>query len=164
MVQEAEQHAEEDRRRRELVEARNVADATMHSAEKQLQEHGGQVSEAERRPVEEAIAALREAVSGDNTAGIRQRLEALSQALTRLGEAIHRAAAAQPEQPAPGCQAATGAEDVVTPNSRMWTSGGTGERQLEGASQPWISTDTLTGPKDFSSRRRSWRCAAAISA
>jgi molecular chaperone DnaK len=50
MVREAEQHAEEDRRRRELVEARNVADTTIYTAEKQLQEHGGRVSDAERRP------------------------------------------------------------------------------------------------------------------
>jgi molecular chaperone DnaK len=114
MVQEAEQHAQEDRRRRELVEARNQADAIIYTAEKQLQEHGARVSDAERRPVEDAIAALRQAVSGDDTAGIRQRLDALSQALTRLGEAIHRAAAAQPEEPAAaGGQASTGGEDVV---------------------------------------------------
>jgi molecular chaperone DnaK len=114
MVREAEQHAEEDRRRRELVEARNQADATIHTAERQLQEHGGRVSDAERRPVEDAIAALRQAVSGDNTADIRQRLEALSQALMRLGDAIHRAAAAQPEEPAAaGGQASAGGEDVV---------------------------------------------------
>jgi molecular chaperone DnaK len=114
MVQEAEQHAAEDRGRRELVEARNQADAIIYTAEKQLEEHGARVSDAERRPVEEAITALREAVSGENTAGIRQRLEALSQALTRLGEAIHRAAAARPEEPAAaGGQAATGGEDVV---------------------------------------------------
>jgi molecular chaperone DnaK len=114
MVREAEQHAEEDRRRRELVEARNVADTTIYTAEKQLEEHGGRVSDAERRPVEEAIAALREAVSGEDTAGIRQRLEALSQALMRLGEAIHRAAAAQPEEPAAaGGQASTADQDVV---------------------------------------------------
>jgi molecular chaperone DnaK len=112
MVREAEQHAEEDRRRRELVEARNQADATIHTAERQLQEHGGRVSDAERRPVEQAIAALRQAVAGEDTAGIQQRLEALSQALTRLGEAIHRAAAAQPEEAARG-QAATGGDDVV---------------------------------------------------
>jgi molecular chaperone DnaK len=114
MVQEAEQHAEEDRRRRELVETRNVADATIHTAEKQLQEHGGRVSDAERRPVEEAIASLREAVSGDDINRIRQRIDALSQALSRFGEAIHRAAA-QPEGPAAaaGGQASAAGEDVV---------------------------------------------------
>jgi molecular chaperone DnaK len=60
--------------------------------------------------VEEAIAALREAVSGDDAGAIRQRLEALSQALMRLGEAIHRAAAAQPEEPA---AAGGGGQDEV---------------------------------------------------
>jgi molecular chaperone DnaK len=111
MVQEAEQHAEEDKRQRELVETRNQADATIHTAEKQLKEHGGQVSDAERRPVEEAITALREAMSGDDAGRMRQRLEALSQALMRLGEAIHRAAQAQaqPEAQAPS----GGGEDEV---------------------------------------------------
>jgi molecular chaperone DnaK len=114
MVRDAEQHAEEDRRRRELVEARNQGDATIHTAEKQLEEHGGRVSDAERRPVEEAVAALREAVAGDNTASIRQRLEALAQALTRLGEAVQRAAAAPPEGPAGAAgQGSAGGEDVV---------------------------------------------------
>jgi molecular chaperone DnaK len=114
MVQEAEQHAEEDRRRRELVEARNQADAMIYTAERQLQEHGARVGDAERRPVEDAIAALREAVSGDDIARIRERTEALSQALSRFGEAIHRAAAAQPqEQAAAGNQASAGGEDVV---------------------------------------------------
>jgi molecular chaperone DnaK len=64
--------------------------------------------------VEEAIAALRDALSRDDGAGIRQRLEALSQALMRLGEAIHRAAAAQPEEPAAaGGQPSAGDDDVV---------------------------------------------------
>ena len=67
MVREAEQHAEEDKRRRELVETRNQADAMIHTAEKQLEEHGGRLGPAERSPVEDAIAALREAVSGDDT-------------------------------------------------------------------------------------------------
>jgi molecular chaperone DnaK len=114
MVREAEQHAEGDRRRRELVEARHQADATIHTAERQLQEHGGRVSDAERGPVEQAIAALRDALSRDDGAGIRQRLEALLQALMRLGEAIHRAAAAQPEEPAAaGGQPSAGDDDVV---------------------------------------------------
>jgi molecular chaperone DnaK len=93
MVREAEQHAAEDKRRRELVEARNQADAAIYEAEKQLQEHGGRVGDAERKAVEDAVAAVREAVSGDDTGRIRQRLDALSQALTRFGEAIHRKAA-----------------------------------------------------------------------
>ncbi|KAA1052978.1 molecular chaperone DnaK [Azospirillum argentinense] len=93
MVKDAEAHAEEDKRRRELVDARNQADAAMYTAEKQLQEHGTRVSETERKPVEDALNALREAVGGDDIDRIRQRIDTLSQALTRFGETIHRAAA-----------------------------------------------------------------------
>ncbi len=93
MVKDAEAHAEEDRKRRELVDARNQADAAMYTAEKQLQEHGTRVSETERKPVEDALNALREAVGGDDIDRIRQRIDTLSQALTRFGETIHRAAA-----------------------------------------------------------------------
>jgi molecular chaperone DnaK len=110
MVREAEQHAAEDRRRRELVEARNQADALIYTAEKQVEQHGGRVDDAERRPVHDAVSALREAVSGDDVERIRQRTEALSQALSRMGEAIHRAAQAGP-QAAAGGQASTGGED-----------------------------------------------------
>ncbi|NUB25212.1 molecular chaperone DnaK [Azospirillum brasilense] len=93
MVKDAEAHAEEDRKRRELVDARNQADAAMYTAEKQLQEHGSRVGETERKPVEDALNALREAVGGDDVDRIRQRIDTLSQALTRFGETIHRAAA-----------------------------------------------------------------------
>jgi molecular chaperone DnaK len=110
MVREAEQHAAEDKRRRELVEARNQADAAIHAAEKQLQEHGGRVGAELRKPVEDAIAAVREAMSGEDIGRIRQRIEALSQALTRFGEAIHRGAA---EQTAQGGQGSAGGDDVV---------------------------------------------------
>jgi molecular chaperone DnaK len=113
MVREAEQHAEEDRRRRELVEAKNQADALIHSAERQLQEHGQRVGEAERKPVEDAIAGLREATAGDDLNRIRQRTEALSQAFSRFGEAIHRAAAEPEQQAAAGGQAAGGGGDDV---------------------------------------------------
>jgi molecular chaperone DnaK len=113
MVREAEQHAEEDRRRRELVEAKNQADALIHSAERQLQEHGQRVGEAERKSVEDAIAGLREATAGDDLNRIRQRTEALSQAFSRFGEAIHRAAAQPEQQAAAGGQAAGGGGDDV---------------------------------------------------
>ena len=114
MVREAEQHAEEDKRRRELVEARNQADALIHSAEKQLQEQGSRVGEAERKPLEDAIAALREAMGGDDLARIRERSEALSQAFSRLGEAIHRAGAQSDHQAELAGQATGGGgEDVV---------------------------------------------------
>ena len=109
MVREAEQHAEEDQRRRALVEARNQADAMLHTAEKQLQEHGARVGDAARRPLADAVSALREATSGDDVNRIRQGIYALAQALARFGEALQRAAAAPPEDQAP----AGGGADVV---------------------------------------------------
>jgi molecular chaperone DnaK len=92
MVREAEEHAADDKKRRELVEVRNQADAAMYAAEKQLKEHEGKVSAGDRRPVEEAVAALREAAAGDDIDRIRQRIEALSQAMLRFTEAVSLAA------------------------------------------------------------------------
>ncbi len=112
MVRDAEQHAEEDRRRRLLVEARNQADAAIHTAEKQLQENGSRVDEALRRSVEDAVTALREAVSGEDVARIQQRLTALSEALGRFGEAVHRGGGAQ-EGGDTGQGSAGGRDDVV---------------------------------------------------
>ena len=107
MVREAESHAAEDRRRRELIEARNQADAAIYTAEKQLQENEGRAGDAERKAVEDAVASLREAVAGEDVERIRQRLDTLTQALSRFGEAIHRAAA----EPASGA-ASSGAADA----------------------------------------------------
>jgi molecular chaperone DnaK len=111
LVREAEQHAAEDKRRRALVEARNQADAAIYAAEKQLQEQGAGVAEGERRPVEEAIAALRDAVAGEDGERVRQRIEALSQALSRFAEAAQRSASAEPPGGGPGAQ--SGGDRVV---------------------------------------------------
>ena len=88
MVREAEQHASEDRRRRELIEARNQADALIYSVERQLKDYGDRVSESDRRNLEAAIATLRTAMSGDDIGAIRQRSENLTEAMTRLSETI----------------------------------------------------------------------------
>jgi molecular chaperone DnaK len=94
MVREAEQHAAEDKQRRELIEARNQADAAIYAAEKELKEQGAGIGDGERKTVEDAVAALREAVSGDDIGRLRQRIDALSQALTRFAEAVQRGGAA----------------------------------------------------------------------
>ncbi|HJY52209.1 MAG TPA: Hsp70 family protein, partial [Stellaceae bacterium] len=90
MVREAEQHAAEDKRRREVIEARNQADALIYGTEKDLKEHGDQLGDAERRAIEEAIAALRTAMTSDDAGRIRQGTEALSRAAMRIGEAVQR--------------------------------------------------------------------------
>jgi molecular chaperone DnaK len=95
MVKEAEAHAEEDKRRKELVEARNQADAAIYSAEKALKEAEGRVGAAAKSQIDQAIAAVREAMTGDDAQRIRQAIERLSQASARLAEA----AAAPPGEP-----------------------------------------------------------------
>jgi len=115
MVQEAEAHAVEDKKRRELVETRNQADAQVYAAEKQLRENGSKVGEAERKGVEEAVAGLREALSGDNIDRLRLSLETLAQALNRFTESLYRVGAAA-EQPPSGPEAHAGGQgqdDVV---------------------------------------------------
>jgi molecular chaperone DnaK len=112
MVREAEQHAAEDARRRELIEARNHADTLIYSTEKNLRESGSRVGDADRRAIEDAIAGLRTAISGDDVSAIRQRAEALAQAAARLAEAM-----ARPEPGAGGAGPesgpAAGGDDVV---------------------------------------------------
>ncbi len=88
MVREAEQHASEDKKRRELIEARNQADALIYSVERQLQDYGSRVSESDRRNLEAAIATLRTAMSGDDINAIRQRSQNLTEAMPRLTETI----------------------------------------------------------------------------
>jgi len=110
-VREAEQHAAEDQRRRELIEARNQADTLIYSTEKNLREYGSHVGDADRRAIEDAIASLRTAMSGDDVNAIRQRAEALAQVAARLAEAMAQPDAASGAGPQGG--PAAGADDVV---------------------------------------------------
>ncbi|MEI9885462.1 MAG: molecular chaperone DnaK [Rhizomicrobium sp.] len=91
MVQEAEAHAAEDKKRRAAVEAKNQADALIHSTEKALAEHGDKVDPSEKTAIEGAIAALKEAVKGDSTDDIAAKTQALAQASMKLGEAMYKA-------------------------------------------------------------------------
>jgi molecular chaperone DnaK len=114
MVQEAEQHASDDKKRRELVEARNQADATIYDAEKELREAGDKVGEAERQLLEQAITALRDASSAEDVERIREQQSALAQAIARFRQAAQRAGAATeaPESASPDAPA-SGPDDVV---------------------------------------------------
>jgi len=93
MVKEAEAHAEEDKRRRELVEARNQADAAVYTIEKSLKEAEGRAPPNVKSEVEEAVSQLKEAIKGGDIQRIKQATERLSQAALRLGEAMQHAAA-----------------------------------------------------------------------
>src|SRR5688572_13175867 len=80
MVRDAEAHAEEDKRRRAMVDARVEAERQVHSAEKALQDYGAKVSEADRSAIEAAIAEVKTALKGDDAAAITSKTNALAQA------------------------------------------------------------------------------------
>ncbi|HEU4548418.1 MAG TPA: molecular chaperone DnaK [Rhizomicrobium sp.] len=91
MVKDAEEHAAEDKKRKELVEARNQADALIHSTEKALSEHGDKVGAEEKTNIETAIAALKESVKADDVEDVKAKTNALAQASMKLGEAMYKA-------------------------------------------------------------------------
>ena len=93
MVRDAETHADEDKTRRELVEARNQADSLIHATEKNLDEYGEQVGGDDKQAIEETIATLRSAIEGEDTEAIKTATDALGQAAMKLGEAMYKAQA-----------------------------------------------------------------------
>ena len=95
MVKDAEEHADEDKKRRELVDAKNQAEALLHSAQKTLGEHGDKISQADKSAIEAAMADLKSAAEGDDAADIKAKSEALGQASMKLGEAIYKASQEQ---------------------------------------------------------------------
>jgi molecular chaperone DnaK len=92
MVKDAEAHAEEDKKRRALAEAKNHADALIHTTDKALSEHGSKVGEAERRAIENAMADLKEALKNDDAEAITSKTNTLAQASMKLGEAMYKQA------------------------------------------------------------------------
>jgi molecular chaperone DnaK len=117
MVKDAEAHAEEDKKRKAQVEAKNHAEALVHATEKTLAEHGSKVGETERRAIENAMADLKEALKGSDADAITAKANTLAQASMKLGEAMYKQAAEQ--QPGGGDDANAGGatdgkkEDVV---------------------------------------------------
>jgi len=97
MVREAEQYAEEDRRRREAAEAKNRAEQLVYQTEKSLKDYGDKISDEDRSSVESALTNLKEKLAGDDTVAITSATEALQQASYKLAEAVYAQA-----QPGPG--------------------------------------------------------------
>jgi molecular chaperone DnaK len=91
MVKEAEAHAADDKKTRELAEAKNHGDALIHSTEKAVSEHGSKISDAERTAIENAIASLRAAIKAEEVEDIKAKTNALAQASMKLGEAMYKA-------------------------------------------------------------------------
>ena len=90
MVREAESHASEDKKRRELVETRNQADALIHMTEKNLAEHGDRLGDDDRKAIEAEVEALKAVKDGDDLAALNAKMEALAQASMKLGEAMYQ--------------------------------------------------------------------------
>ncbi|NMN67267.1 molecular chaperone DnaK [Candidatus Pelagibacter ubique] len=90
MVKDAEANKDEDKKKRESVDARNQADTLIHSTEKNLKEHGAKISDAEKKAIEDASTNLKEAIKGTDTEDIKKKTETLVQASMKLGEAIYK--------------------------------------------------------------------------
>jgi molecular chaperone DnaK len=109
MVQDAEAHAEEDRRQRELVEARNAAENAAYQAERQLSEMGDTVDETSRSEIESAIKDVRDSLESEDAAELQRKTQALQEAFHRVSEQMY-AAASQASAPGAG-DGAAGAGD-----------------------------------------------------
>ncbi|HET6468529.1 MAG TPA: molecular chaperone DnaK [Geminicoccaceae bacterium] len=93
MVQEAQEHAAEDRKRREVIEAKNQADSVVYTTEKSLKEFGAHVAAPDRTAIEQALSDLKGVLASEDADQIRQKTEALQQAAMKLGEAMYKAQA-----------------------------------------------------------------------
>jgi molecular chaperone DnaK len=104
MVKDAEENAEADKERKELVEAKNQAESLIHSTEKSMEDHGDKVDPTTIEAIELAIAALKDDLEGDSAEKIKSGIQNVTEAAMKLGEAIYKAQAedagdADPEAP-----------------------------------------------------------------
>ena len=116
MVKDAESHAEEDKKRRELVETRNQAEALIHSTDRMLKDFGDKVSETDRKAVETAAEDLKSAAQGEDVDAIKAKIDAVAQASMKLGEAMYQASQSgggTDEGPSGGGGEAPGDDKVV---------------------------------------------------
>jgi molecular chaperone DnaK len=113
MVKDAEAHAAEDKQRKELVEAKNHAEALIHSTQKSVIELGEKADASIKEGIEVAIAELKTALEGEDTEAIEQKTQALTQAAMKLGEAIYKAQQAEAEAAAEGDAKAGNQDDDI---------------------------------------------------
>ncbi|MGY6709155.1 MAG: molecular chaperone DnaK [Rhizobiaceae bacterium] len=113
MVKDAESNAEADKKRRALVEARNQAEALLHSSEKSLSDYGDKVSEEDRKAIEDAIAALKTATEGEDADEIQAKSQTLAEVSMKLGQAMYEASQAEAANADAQADAEKAGEDVV---------------------------------------------------
>ena len=113
MVKEAESHAEEDKKRRELVEVKNQAEALVHSTERMLKDYGDKVPAGDKALVETAVSDLKAVIQGEDRDAIKTKTDALAQASMKLGEAMYQASQGQAGAGGAGPSAEAGPDDKV---------------------------------------------------
>ncbi|MHB8828576.1 MAG: molecular chaperone DnaK [Syntrophales bacterium] len=118
LVKDAEAHAEEDKKKKELIEARNQADTLMYSVEKNVKEFGDKIDAAEKTKIEEAIERVKKAIAGDDLAEINAAQEQLSTASHKLAEAMYAKTAQQ------GADAASQEPGAAGPEAGAQPAGG----------------------------------------
>jgi molecular chaperone DnaK len=101
MVQDAEEHAADDLKRKELVEARNTSDSLIYSTEKTLEEYGDQIGEEDKMQIQTDLDALKEAIKEEDVEDINAKTEALSKSSMKLGEAMYKASQEAGDNAAP---------------------------------------------------------------
>ncbi|MCZ6787028.1 MAG: molecular chaperone DnaK [Planctomycetota bacterium] len=116
MRDDAEEHAEEDKKRKELTEARNKAEHLVHQMKKTLDEHGDKASESEKKEIESKIEALDEARKGDDLQAITMAMEALMRVGHKLAEEVYKAAGAKQAQSGQPEAQTTGSPPPETPS------------------------------------------------
>ena len=113
MVKDAEAHAEEDRKRKELVEAKNQAESLIHSTEKSIEEHGDKVDPATIEAIELAIAALKDEIEKDDADKIRTGIQNVTEAAMKLGEAIYKSSQESAGEEPAAADAGPSEDDIV---------------------------------------------------
>ncbi|SEM23985.1 molecular chaperone DnaK [Roseovarius tolerans] len=113
MVKEAEENAEADKARRELVESKNQAESLINSTEKSLEEHGDKVDPTTVEAIELAVAALKDELEGENVDKIKSGIQNVAEASMKLGEAIYKASQDDGQDEPAGADQARGDEDDI---------------------------------------------------
>jgi molecular chaperone DnaK len=113
MVSDADAHAGEDKARRERVEKKNHLDSMVYGADKQLAEHGDKLAESDKKTLEEAIVAARQALEGEDTAAIDAAGQTLEKSLHKLAEALYKQGDAAAGEAVDEAAEAESDEDVI---------------------------------------------------
>ncbi|KIC40890.1 molecular chaperone DnaK [Ruegeria sp. ANG-S4] len=113
MVKDAEENAEADKARKELVEAKNQAESLVHATEKSIEEHGDKVDPSTVEAIELAVAALKDELESDNADKIKSGIQNVTEAAMKLGEAIYKAQSEEADDEPAAADAAPGDDDIV---------------------------------------------------